>query len=94
MSGKITPARLEILRLLANGWQIARSSRYITFGEREWMQEGEIGRGGKAKDVRAGTVLALSDLGMIRRVNGGNLASTQVFVITEKGAALVAAKCK
>lgn len=87
---KITPARLAVLRQLADGCEAAISRRIGDFAkERAWLQPNGIGKGGTSITTRASTLTALCDAGLIKRTNCD--FRTVVFNITEAGRAAVAA---
>lgn len=54
-----TPAQQEIMRYLANGWELGVSQGWRSNPDRYWLQEGKIGHGGKSKKVNAGTARRL-----------------------------------
>lgn len=81
---KITPARLAVLRQLADGYEAATSRGFgSAVKARAWLQHGGIGKGGKSQDVRESVLLALSDAGLIK-CTGGDFRVC-LFNITDAG---------
>lgn len=87
---KLTPARVEILRLLANGWQAGRSDGHAY--QIEWMQQGGIGKGGARKEIRKGTLRTLREMGLLDE-NPGHCSHLKVFDLTDMGKAELKERC-
>jgi hypothetical protein len=60
------PTADEILSLMANGWELGKS----TTG-RAWIQKGGVGHGGEAKKVHASTMRSLLDKGLVELFKPG-----------------------
>lgn len=60
---KLSPAMLEVLRLMNSGWELAKGggARDIRF----WLQKGGTGRGGESKNISASTWIALCNRGLV-----------------------------
>ena len=59
---KLTPAMELVITLMRDGWHLGAES---TFDARCWLQQGELGRGGKARNVHSSTFHGLADRGLI-----------------------------
>lgn len=66
MAKKPTAVQMAVLAKMAAGWQLARSEGFgnrIT--PREWLQKGGAGNGGESEQLRAGTIMRLTDRKLI-----------------------------
>lgn len=90
-NNKPTPAQQEVINHMAAGWQLGRNSGFGNrIPPREWLQKGGIGKGGESKPVRGGTVMSLTDKGLIKPYKGNYPVTT--YVLTEEGRATLTEK--
>lgn len=65
---KLSKPQTDLFNLLRKGWSLGRSTSSIS---RSFVQEGKLGGGGTAKDVRAETIFAIEKAGLITPCNYG-----------------------
>ena len=87
MKPRLTDQQRHILELLNDGWQIGTGSAP---GDRNWIQQGGAGRGGKTEDVKRADIDALFNQRLIFQSKRSFPTST--IDITEAGKALLAGK--
>ena len=76
---RLSKTQREVLRLMAEDWELGRSTGLST---RCWLQKNGIGRVGKTKDVRFTTLFALEGRGLIF---GKYKYPTMKYFLTESG---------
>jgi hypothetical protein len=79
---KLTKAQKDIIGRMRNGWGLGRST---WFGNRTWIQDGGIGRGGESKNINRDTADTLESKGLIKRDENQNGYSYITFSLTELG---------
>ncbi len=84
---KPTPAMLEVLRMMANGWELGLNA--YPGGQGYWMQRGGLGRGGPAKGVNSNTASGLLQRGLFTLGEG---FPTRPATLTETGRKIAEAK--
>lgn len=75
---KLTKTQQEVVDLLKQGWELAIGR---DFHGGCWVQEGGIGRGGRARNIRSDTAHALVKKGVVRCVS--RKFPTSVYVLKE-----------
>lgn len=78
---KLSKAQQELLNLMNSGWELGR---YGGAEPRYSIQEGGLGRGGKAKTVNIKTVWALLDRRLIKQVNDSSWYPTKFIVVSKQ----------
>jgi len=77
----------EILRLMAEGWELGHSTSGWGGGPWGWLQKQGLGRGGETISVRANTAWALMRKGLIKSTGFG--FPTERYVLSDKTRASV-----
>lgn len=80
---KLSPAQLEVLRLMADGWELGSS--VSSQRSSTWLQKGGCGRGGESQTVSANTIAALWNRDLIEF--GERSFPTQTYKLTALGEA-------
>ena len=62
---KLTAVQQKILDLMDDGWELGES---MGLNPNAWIQQGGLGRGGKAQEVRLSTLFGLEQKGLIKVV--------------------------
>jgi len=77
-----TKSQLEILRLMASGWELGLECVMLA---RYWMQKGGLGYGGEARNVHATTAHSLRKKGLIERNPNKPYFPSIHYRLSEKG---------
>lgn len=84
MTPNLTPRQREVLRLMANGWELGCDPGYRG---RKWLQRGGIGSGLDTRPVHGQTLDALSHRLLVRQC--GTHAGIMLYELTPAGRAAV-----
>jgi len=79
MTDRKWPTATEIISLMRNGWHLGMDTG---FEAHAWLQEGDLGHGGQARDVHKATFWSLRQRGLIRPLPYS--FPTQEFVLVEE----------
>jgi len=75
---KPTKSQIEVLELMADGWNLGWSSSFYSRGC--WLQKGRIGHGGTCKRLSVNTAEVLCKNEWIRRVGQERFPSTEYTI--------------